>query len=102
MTNTQDLNRRLSSAIAEAKDADRVWQLAMASAVEARSDDHPEGRRRLDALWQERERAHARVLELRWLMHRRLQRRPEGFRSRLRGVRRTIAVLGYSATRRAL
>ena len=101
MTNKQKLNRRLSIAVSEAKDADRIWRLAMAAHARDGQGETSAVRRHLDALWQERERAHIRVVELRWLAHRKLDRNPESLSARFHAARRTLAVMGNHATRRA-
>ena len=98
MTNSEDLNRRLTIAIAEAKDADRIWRLATAVQERIGTDEDHTARRRLDALWQERERAHHRVVELRWLAATRRRRPPVAAGQRLRSARQTLALMGYRAT----
>ena len=103
MINKQDLyKRRLTIAIQEAKDADRVWLLATAQHErEVGDDDDLDARRRLDALWQERERANHRVAELRWVAGTR-QRRPVPVAQRIRSARRTAALIGHRVTRGSL
>lgn len=100
MMNKQDLSRRLSVAIADAKDADRVWLLATAQHERVDSEDL-DARRRLDALWQERERAHHRVVELRWAASRQ-QRSSGDLAQRLRSARRTLSLVGYRVSGRSL
>ena len=93
MSKQTDLDRRLTTALHEAADADRVWRLAMAHNAAAQDFD-PAARRRLDALWQERERARIRVLELQWLAHSRSESL-DSLTARLRSTKATIAVLGW-------
>ena len=65
MSRTEHLQRRLAIAVREAEDADRVWRATME--LDIRLDSEREmmlAARRLHAVWQERECAHARVREL--------------------------------------
>ena len=98
MSYTHELNRRLVTAKHEATDADRVWRLAMAQHERAEDVSGDSARRRLDALWQERERAHLRVLELQWHLHSKVQRQRGGVGRRVRAARDTIAVARSLAT----
>ena len=64
MSRAENLTRRLAIAIREAEDADRVWRSTMA--LDVRLDSEREtmlAARRLHAVWQQREQAHARVRE---------------------------------------
>ena len=75
MSRAEHLRRRLAIAIREAEDADRVWRATMELDVRLDSDrDTMLAARRLHAVWQERERAHARVREL----QRRIDAGPRG------------------------
>jgi len=97
MSTANDLSRRLTRAISEAEDADRVWRMAMAHSENVAEESH--GRRCLDALWQERERANTRVVELQWLVHARAQS-SGGVRARWRSAKATMGVLGWHAGHR--
>ena len=97
MITNEALGRRIKIAVAEAKDADRVWRTAIAAA-DAETMNDPEARKGLDALWQERERAFSRVIELRCIQHAVSRRQSVGLATRLRGVRRSLSLLRHTST----
>ena len=95
MTANDALGRRIQIAVQESRDADRIWRTAIAKAAADTMDD-PEARRGLDALWQERERAFNRVVELRWHAHNGSRRHAVPLATRLRAARRVVALLRHT------
>ena len=77
MRKIEHLNRRLMVARRECEDADRVWRVTMA--LDAPPADEPGDvlvARRLHAVWQEREAARERVVELQRRLDAATTRRP--------------------------
>ena len=95
MSRAENLKRRLAIAVREAEDADRVWRATMELDVQPVGDRETLlAARRLHAVWQEREQAHARVRELDRLIA------AGGQRSRLQRLQTSGSFLAWHARRR--
>lgn len=86
MKNVEYWQRRLTTAAHEADDADRVWRQAM-----RRHDDSEAAPGALLVLWQERERANARVVVLEGYVTAAQRRRDTRVRTRIRTARHALA-----------
>ena len=81
---------RLTTAVRESEDADRVWRQAMANL-----DQLDSGRFDPGVLWQERERSRERVEQLQALVLAAEQRRSSRLRRRIRATQRLIAFVAW-------
>ena len=81
---------RLTTAVRESEDADRVWRQAMRN-----HDQLGSGRLDPHVLWQERERSRARVQELQALVNAAQQRRSSPLRRRIRAAQHLIAFVAW-------